>query len=153
VIVVEPDPARGRLAEELGADAVVAPSDAAGFVLERTHGLGADVVYECVGRPETVQSAVDLARRGGTMVLIGLAVEQAPIEPGTWLVKEISVMSSLAYSHEDFEMSMGMIADGRVRLEPLHTSTVGLDDLDACLARLAGGGASDVKVLVDPRAG
>jgi (R,R)-butanediol dehydrogenase/meso-butanediol dehydrogenase/diacetyl reductase len=153
VIVVEPDPGRGRLAEELGADAVVAPSDAAAFVLERTHGLGADVVYECVGRPETVQSAVDLARRGGTMVLIGLAVEQAPIQPGTWLVKEISVMSSLAYSHEDFEMSMGMIADGRVRLEPLHTSTVGLDDLDACLARLAGGAGGDVKVLVDPRAG
>jgi (R,R)-butanediol dehydrogenase/meso-butanediol dehydrogenase/diacetyl reductase len=106
-----------------------------------------------VGRPETVQSAVDLARRGGTMVLIGLAVEQAPIQPGTWLVKEISVMSSLAYSHEDFEMSMGMIADGRVRLEPMHTSTVSLDDLDASLARLAGGGGSDVKVLVDPRAG
>jgi (R,R)-butanediol dehydrogenase/meso-butanediol dehydrogenase/diacetyl reductase len=153
VIVVEPDPARASLAQDLGADAVVAPADAAAFVLERTHGLGADIVYECVGRPETVQSAVDLARRGGTMVLIGLAVEQASIEPGTWLVKEITVMSSLAYSHEDFERSMGMIADGRVRLEPMHTSTVGLDDLDACLARLAGGAGADVKVLVDPRAG
>jgi (R,R)-butanediol dehydrogenase/meso-butanediol dehydrogenase/diacetyl reductase len=122
-------------------------------VLDRTHGLGADVVYECVGRPETVQSAVDLARRGGRMVLIGLAVEQAPIQPGSWLVKEISVMSSLAYSHEDFEMSMGMIADGRVRLEPMHTSTVGLDDLDGSLAGLAGGVGAQIKVLVDPRAG
>jgi (R,R)-butanediol dehydrogenase/meso-butanediol dehydrogenase/diacetyl reductase len=62
-------------------------------------------------------------------------------------------MSSLAYSHEDFEMSMGMIADGRVRLEPMHTSTVGLDDLDASLAGLAGGVGAEVKVLVDPRAG
>ena len=60
------------------------------------------------------------------MCLIGLADGDAPISPGAWLVKEISVTSSLAYLHEEFEMSMGMIADGRVVVEPLHTSTVGL---------------------------
>ncbi len=84
------------------------------MIQELTHGLGADIVYECVGRPFAVQSAVDLARRGGSMCLIGLADGDAPISPGAWLVKEISVTSSLAYLHEEFEMSMGMMADGRV---------------------------------------
>ena len=117
---------------------------------ELTHGLGADIVYECVGRPFAVQSAVDLARRGGSMCLIGLAEGDAPISPGAWLVKEISVTSSLAYLHEEFEMSMGMIADGRIIVEPLHTSTIGLDGIEAALADLASGESTQMKVLVDP---
>ena len=103
-----------------------------------------------VGLRVAVQSAVDLARRGGSMCLIGLAEGDAPISPGAWLVKEISVTSSLAYLHEEFEMSMGMIADGRVVVEPLHTATVGLDELEAALADLASGASQQIKVLVDP---
>jgi (R,R)-butanediol dehydrogenase / meso-butanediol dehydrogenase / diacetyl reductase len=154
VIVVEPSAQRRALATTLGAHHALAPGgDADAVIAELTHGLGADIVYECVGRPFAVQSAVDLARRGGSMCLIGLAEGDAPISPGAWLVKEIKVTSSLAYLHEEFETSMGMIADGRVAVEPLHTSTVGLDDLDAALVDLASGRSSQMKVLVDPRRG
>ena len=48
---------------------------------------------------------------------------------------------------------MGLIADGRVRVEPMHTRTVGLDGLPGALADLAAGTGTDVKVLVDPRKG
>jgi len=43
-----------------------------------------------------------------------------------------------------------MVADGRVALEPLHSSTVGLDGLEGALRDLAGGGSTHTKVLVDP---
>lgn len=152
VVVIEPNEGRRQLARELGAHHSVAPgADADALVKELTHGLGADIVYECVGRPFAVQSAVDLARRGGSMCLIGLAEEDAPITPGSWLIKEIDVTSALAYNHEEFDMVMGMIADGRFRTEPLHSSTVSLDGLDAALADLAGGTSTETKVLVDPR--
>jgi (R,R)-butanediol dehydrogenase/meso-butanediol dehydrogenase/diacetyl reductase len=150
VIVVEPNERRRQLALSLGAHDAVAPADADSVIREHTHGLGADIVYECVGRPFAIQAAVDLARRGGAMCLIGLADEDASINPSAWLVKEIAVTSSLAYFHEEFEMCMAMIADGRVALEPLHTSTVGLDGLDAALADLASGASEQTKVLVDP---
>jgi (R,R)-butanediol dehydrogenase/meso-butanediol dehydrogenase/diacetyl reductase len=151
VIVVEPNVQRRDLALALGAHHAVAPGEEADEVIAAaTHGLGADIVYECVGRPFAVQTAVDMARRGGAMCLIGLAEQDAPISPGAWLVKEISVTSSLAYLHEEFEMAMGMIADGRVVVEPLHSSTVGLADLESALADLASGTSDQVKVLVDP---
>lgn len=153
VIVVEPNPQRQALARQLGAHDVVAPGDAAKQVIdEHTHGLGADIVYECVGRPFAIQGAVDLARRGGAMCLIGLADENASINPSTWLIKEIAVTSALAYQHEEFEMVMGMMADGRVDVKPLHSGTVGLDALDAALADLASGTSQHTKILVDPRA-
>lgn len=152
VVAVEPNARRRELATTLGAHHAVEPGAAAdALVKELTHGLGADIVYECVGRAFAVQSAVDLVRRGGSMCLIGLADQPAPIETGSWLVKEVAVTSALAYTREEFEMSMGMIADGRFRTEPMHTSTVGLDGLDAALADLASGTSVQTKVLVDPR--
>jgi (R,R)-butanediol dehydrogenase/meso-butanediol dehydrogenase/diacetyl reductase len=93
---------------------------------------------------------VDLARRGGSMCLIGLADADASIVPGVWLVKEITVTASLAYLREEFEMAMGMMADGRVEVTPLHSSTVGLVRLDVALADLASGTSTQTKVLVDP---
>ena len=152
VIVIEPNERRRAVALQLGAhDAVEPGAPAVELINEHTHGLGADIVYECVGRPFAVQQAVDHARRGGSMCLIGLAEEDAPIKPASWLTKEITVTASLAYFHEEFEMSMAMIADGRVTLEPLHTATVPLAGIGAMLDELATGTSSHTKVLVDPR--
>jgi (R,R)-butanediol dehydrogenase/meso-butanediol dehydrogenase/diacetyl reductase len=151
VIVVEPNPQRRELAIQLGAHHAVEPGAAADeLIKEFTHGLGADIVYECVGRGFALQSAVDLARRGGSMCLVGLPHEESPVTVGTWLVKEIRTTSSLAYVREEFDMAMGMIADGRVQVEPLHTSTVSLDGLAAALADLASGTSTQAKVLVNP---
>ena len=151
VIVVEPSEERRRIAEVLGATHTTPPGPSAdALVKDVSHGLGADIVYECVGRPSTIQSAVDLARRGGSMCLIGLANQDAPINPASWLIKEISVSSALAYSREEFDMTMGMIADGRFRTQPMHTGTVGLDGLSGALADLASGESTHTKILVDP---
>ena len=87
------------------------------------------------------------------MCLIGLSDTDATIVPGVWLVKEIAVTAALAYTHEEFDMAMGLIADGRVRLAPMHSSTVSLGALGAALEDLAGGASSEMKVLVDPRLG
>ena len=152
VIVVEPNAQRRALAVALGAHHSVEPGASANqLIADLTHGLGADIVYECVGRPFAVQAAVDMARRGGAMCLIGLADGDAPISPGVWLVKEIAVTASLAYFHEEFEMAMGMIADGRVTVDPLHTSTASLDGFGSALADLASGASDQTKVLVNPR--
>ena len=153
VIVIEPNEERRELARRLGAHDAVAPGEEATSVIQaHTHGLGADIVYECVGRPFAVQSAVDHARRGGAMCLIGLAEADAPISPSAWLIKEIRVSAALAYFHEEFEMVMGMMADGRVQVDALHTGTVGLEGLADALADLGSGTSTHTKILVDPHA-
>ncbi len=151
IVVVEPSPARAKLALELGATATCTPAEVAELVQDRTGGLGADAVVECAGRPETIQSAVDLARRGGSVTLIGLSDRDATIRPGIWLMKEVTVRCSIAYEQRDFAPVVEMIADGRVRAEPLHTRTIGLSQLAEAMAELGAGNARDVKVLVDPR--
>ncbi len=150
VIVVEPTESRRALAASLGADVTATPAEADDVVRDRTGGLGADVVYECVGGGDTIQAGVDLARRGGSVCLIGLAGGPVSIDPVGWLRKEITVTAALAYLHDEFALSMDLLADGRVRVDRLHTSTTQLDGLADVLDELAAGGSMQTKVLVKP---
>jgi (R,R)-butanediol dehydrogenase/meso-butanediol dehydrogenase/diacetyl reductase len=151
VLVVEPSPARRRLAIELGALNAVAPDEAPEYVLDHTQGTGADVVIECSGVPRLLQTAVDLARSGGVVQLLSFLSEPATISADRWLAKEVTVVASNAYTHDDFRRAMTFLADGRVQAQPLHSRTVRLDELEATLRGLSAGPSDDIKVLVDPR--
>jgi (R,R)-butanediol dehydrogenase/meso-butanediol dehydrogenase/diacetyl reductase len=151
-VVVEPDPHRAQLAAELGASVVLDPraEDFAQQVQQNCGLAGPDVVFECAGIPSTIDQAANLVRRGGTVALVGLASVPAEISPMTWLAREVSMIASLGYLHDEFDYTMQLIADGRLRVVPLHTGTVGLDGLDGAFRGLLSG-SGDVKVLVDPR--
>ena len=152
IVVIEGAPARAELARELGATRVYAPgAEAAEAIHDETRGLGADVVFECVGRPETIQSAANLARRGAALMIIGLSDRDAVVTPGILLSKELRMDFSIAYHHTEFEKAMAMMVDGRVRVD-LHSRKVGPAELEAAFLGLSGGAVRDVKILFDPRA-
>ena len=117
----------------------------------QTNGLGADVVIECAGIPSLLQTAVEFARSGGVVSLLSYLAEPATVNAARWLTKEVTVVASNAFTHDDFRRSMTFLADGRVKAQPLHTRTVRLDHLGEALQSLAAGGSDDIKVLVDPR--
>jgi (R,R)-butanediol dehydrogenase / meso-butanediol dehydrogenase / diacetyl reductase len=151
VLVIEPSPVRRRLATELGAMYAVAPGEGAEGVQDHTQGVGADVVIECTGVPRLLQTAVDLARSGGVVQLLSFLSEPATVNAARWLAKEVTVVASNAFTHDDVRRAMTFLADGRVQAQPLHSRTVRLTDLEATLRGLSAGPSDDIKVLVDPR--
>jgi threonine dehydrogenase-like Zn-dependent dehydrogenase len=74
VIVSEPRPYRRDLARALGADVVVDPTaeDLGAIVRDHTDDLGAEVVFEAVGHPKTIESAISVAGPGATIVVVGV---------------------------------------------------------------------------------
>ncbi len=152
VVVVEPSEHRRAKALGLGAHHAVAPGELARtMVNDLTNGLGADVVFECAGLAPLVQTAVDFTRRGGVMAMLGYVAGEASVDIASWISKNIRVVASVGFAREDLHHTMSLIADGRVKVSPLHTRTIGLSELDAVFADLAAGRADDTKVLVDPR--
>ncbi len=151
-VLLEPQESRRKLAAATGADLVIDPmtADASEQLFAHVGSGGADVVFECAGIPATINQAVTYARRGGTVSLVGVASGKAEIEAAQWLVKEIRLQSSIASLREEFFMAQSLIADGRIKTEPLHTSTVSLDGIGDAFAALARN-PLEVKVLVDPR--
>ena len=150
--LIEPEQSRRELGKNLGADLIIDPTevDAAELINSSLSAQGADVVFECAGIPATIQHAVNYVRRGGVVSLVGMPDIPAQIDASTWLIKEVRLATSLAYLHEEFEIAMGLVADGRIRCAPLHTSTVSLAGLADAFARLADQ-PGEVKILVDPR--
>ena len=63
-----------KTAEQLGATDLVDPAD--GDPVEQvqalTGGRGADYAFEVIGLPETILQAYNMARRGGTVVIVGM---------------------------------------------------------------------------------
>jgi (R,R)-butanediol dehydrogenase/meso-butanediol dehydrogenase/diacetyl reductase len=151
VIVVEPNPARRATATALGFDAVFEPGQAfTDHLAAVTRGLGADVLYECTGAPTLLQSSAELVRRGGTLSLLGYPMTTSEVSYGDWQSRQLTVVGSLAYTHDDFTGAMAAIAGGAVDVDALHTSTIGLGDLDRVLDELGSGSSTETKVLVDP---
>jgi len=152
IVLIEPEASRRALGDELGADLCIDPTteDAQQRIDAHLGVSGADVVFECAGIPSTIQTSVDLIRRGGVVSLVGVATGEAAINAAGWLIKEVKLVSSIAYLHEDFEICKQLVADGRIQTDPLHTSTVSLSELDAAFTTLAEH-PSEVKILVDPR--
>jgi len=154
VVVIEPERSRAELARSLGASEALEPGLA--DLEERIRAVcgpaGPDLVLECAGVPSTIQRSVELVRRGGRVGLLGLAAAPATIQPAAWLGKEVSLTASLGYTHEEFEATQELAADGRLQLAPLVTDTVGLGELESALERLTKP-SGQVKILVDPRRG
>ena len=151
-LISEPVEVRRQAALAVGFTDVFEPGD--GFVEAvrgATDGLGADVLFECTGVAALLQPSAALVRRGGTLSLLGYPITDSSVSYGDWQSRELRVVGSLAYNHEDFAGAMRALASGAVDVAPLITGTVGLWELRGVLTELGSGSTAQAKVLVDPK--
>lgn len=152
VFVLEPSTARRTLAESLGATKVMPPgAEADSWIRERTRGLGVDLVYECSGSQAAMDTGFDLVRPGGAFMLIGVSEEGVRLDPIACITKEILLDNSTAHHHHEFGLTMDLMLDGRLRAGPLHSRTLGLDELENAFRALSTG--DEAKILVAPNDG
>ncbi|MBI3966420.1 MAG: zinc-binding dehydrogenase, partial [Chloroflexi bacterium] len=152
VFVVEPADRRRALASELGASLTFDPRDPdiVRQVFRATDGIGADVVVECVGRPDTAPLAVELARRGGRVVIAGIFEESTTIQFNRVVFYEKQILGSIAYAGE-FPTVIALLADGRLDPTPLITGRIGLENiLSQGFDELLRNRDRHVKILVSP---
>src|SRR5918992_5666722 len=135
-----------RLAREFGATDGV---DASGEkvteqVRELTDGRGADYVFDTVGAPATLAQALTLARKGGTVVVTGLArldsLATFPLFP--FVMQEKRLVGSLYGSgrpSRDVPRLVELYREGKLKLTELATRTYALTDINAALDALASG--------------
>lgn len=152
VFVLETTKARQDLAREMGATEVIDPNqvNAGREIFKLTGRIGADIVVECIGNPATSAEALGLARRGGKVVVAGVFEEPASLDLNRLVVYERTVIGTLGYAGE-FPTVIALLADGRLRGEPLISHRIGLDDImtkgfDAILADRS----DKLKIIVSP---
>ncbi|KAJ2778257.1 hypothetical protein H4R18_004704 [Coemansia javaensis] len=146
VTVAELSAMRRERALEFGASAVTAAVDIGGHP---TDGFGYDVVFECVGRPETMEAALSYAKAGGTVVWVGVAKPDVTIPVSPFMVyrHELTIRSTYTNPY-GMERAVRILADGKIAWGRLITHTFGLDQFDEAWAAFRSG--AGIKVCVRP---
>ena len=110
---------------------------------------GADLVLECAGVVETVETAPYLTRRGGKVVILGVLPQgqKVQIEPLDLLLREITLIHSFINPFTQ-SRAAAMIASGKIALNPLISRRIPLSDVAGAITHPARAG--EVKVLVIP---
>ncbi len=90
---------------------------------------GANVVYECVGKTQSVNDSLRFAASGSKVVLLGLAGIMNGIDWTTVWLNELEVKGSFAYSTDEyqgvrmrtFDIAIELLRSGKVDLSSLVT--------------------------------
>ena len=127
VAVVEPVESRRELARQLGAFLAADPGDAA--AMEEVRAFRADSVIECVGKPETMEQAVELAGKGATVMLFGLPQPGAELRLLPYeqiFQKEVTITGSFI-NPQVSERVIRLLDSGRINLDAIITDRVPLN--------------------------
>lgn len=134
VIISEMNQARLQKARDLGVDVVIdaSESDPVQEVLNQTDGRGADVVFEVVGAIPTYQQALNLVRKGGTLVAYGAAPadKAMQIKPFDIFSKELTIVGSYAGTYGTWVKAIELISSKRFNPHNIFSKTVALDQLE-----------------------
>jgi L-iditol 2-dehydrogenase len=120
LVAVDASDGRLELAHALGAEPLLNPGRDAVVdeVRAFTRGRGAEVVVDAVGTAATRRVAVEAARPGGEVVWIGLHDGDGEVPAREVVLGERSIAGSYAVTHADLETAIGLLAHGRVTIEP-----------------------------------
>ena len=131
IIAIDLDAGRLSLAERYGAVPIDATaSNPQTAVFERTEGRGADVVLEAVGSPAAFERALDVVRRGGRVVVVGLyASETVSVQLGVWWARALDLrFTGICPVHSVWERTMAEVAAGRLDPSPVVSHRMPLED-------------------------
>jgi threonine dehydrogenase-like Zn-dependent dehydrogenase len=119
LLVQDVNDVRIETARKMGATLAVNVSTEEGRGQAREFaGHGLDLVLDASGSEAARQSAFDLCRPGGTVVLLGMGKERSEIDFVTSIRKEHRVVMSFAYTPVDFERALNLLVRGEIDLAP-----------------------------------
>ncbi len=144
LVLVGSRPQRISYAAGLGATATIRRDEVAGVG-------GFDVVVECTNSASGPPAALGLARRAGTVLLLGISGAATPaIDPDAISLANLRVQGIFAASPAAWRWLVELYAAGLFDPSTLITHRFGLDRVDEAFAALADRDAGALKVVVEP---
>src|SRR5262249_37442145 len=96
IVVIDKAESRLQAAKQFGADVSIQPDDdPVAAVRSLTDGLGADVVIEAVGVPETFELCTTLVRPGGRVANIGVHGKPATLHLEDLWIRNVTITTGL----------------------------------------------------------
>lgn len=141
VTVVDRNAERLPRATRLGADAVVTD-------VEELNGEKFDAAADCTGVAPAIEAAFDSLRRGGRLLVFGVAPEEARVALSPFRIynDEITIVGSMAVL-QSYGAALDLVAAGAVNTEELLTDQLPLEKYPEALSLMRSGAGLKVQVL------
>src|SRR5262249_27176537 len=134
VMIIDISPYKLAKARECGIDFTVnTAEEKLGEAILRDFGPDkADLMLECVGVEPTMTEAINNARKGTTIVVVGVFGKKPTVDLGLVQDRELSLVGTLMYRQEDYERAIELAAAGKLKLDEMITHRFDFNDyLDA----------------------
>jgi L-iditol 2-dehydrogenase len=159
VVVADLIPARLDKALQIGADAVInsGDEDVVARLIE-LHGDGeamfpgkadTDIYLDAAGAKPVVEVALAAAKKGATLGIVGVHKEPVPIEFTNVMSNELTIVGSMGYPDEIFEVTRDLIANWK-KYALIVSHTVPFADVGHALELAGTPGAADKVVVTFP---
>lgn len=107
--------------------------------IKKITGGGADVVFEAIGRPETIESAFECVRPGGRLVVIGYTDQPVTLSAAKIMFREVEVVGSLGCRLVDYPLILQMCAEGKLKVKPIVTHRFPLSEIEQAFELMKAG--------------
>jgi len=110
---------------------------------------GVDVIFECVGsNPVTIAQAINMARKGATIVVVGVFKEEVPIKVGLIQDRELELKGTAVYRFKDFLDAIELLKRGDVLAGQLISRVFSLRELEKAFKYIEENRDTTIKVLI-----
>ena len=111
---------------------------------------GFDVVLDCCGNSIAVTNAILCSKPNGTVVLVGVSLDNINIPSSAAVIKELKILGAIAYTTEEFKECLEMMSKKEINMLKFVDDVVSLNDVQKSFERLTSGNDDAIKILIDP---
>jgi L-iditol 2-dehydrogenase len=109
----------------------------------------ADLILECVGVQDTITQAIDNARKGSTIIIVGVFAKKPLIDLGLVQDRELSLIGTLMYQRKDYQRAIELVSKGKLHLDQMVTHRFAFKDYWAAYETIESSGGKYMKVMID----
>ncbi|MGB8649559.1 MAG: alcohol dehydrogenase catalytic domain-containing protein [Mycobacteriales bacterium] len=151
VVAVDPVESRREAAKRLGADVVAgSPDEALAAVQELTGGLGAQVVVEAVGVPDTFELCTRLVRSGGHVANVGVHGKPAVLHLEELWARDVTITTGLVDTVTTPTL-LALLAAGKLDVSGIVTHRFALAEMEQAYQAFEAPDRSDALKVVAVR--
>lgn len=109
----------------------------------------ADLIVECVGVQDTITQAVSQARKGSTIIVVGVFGKKPLVDLGLVQDRELSLVGTLMYQKKDYQRAIELVSEGKLRLDQMITHRFAFQDYLKAYEAIESSGGKYMKVMID----
>ena len=151
VMITDLSDFRLEVAKKVGIDFTINPTkvDLSEEIIKAFGPNKADLIIECVGANETIDDAIENARKGTDIIVVGVFGDKPMIDLGFVQDRELRVIGNMMYQKDDYIKAIELVHSKKICLEPLMTTHFPFEDYNKAYKFIEDKKDKVMKVFID----